>query len=59
MTSSLPITILIEVRSIVLYILGGSNFRDSVDEILRCDHFNERFSSSYLQVDPISRILHH
>ena len=46
MTCSLPITILIEVRPIVLYILDGSNFRDSVDEILRCDHFNERFSSS-------------
>lgn len=46
MTCSLPITILIEVRPIVLYILGGSIFRDSLDEILKCDYFNERFSSS-------------
>ena len=33
--------------------LGGSNFRDSVDEILKCDHFNERYSSSQLQVAPL------
>ena len=33
-------------RTIVLYVLGGSIFRDSVDEILKCDHFKERFLSS-------------